>query len=109
MRKRLVIGLCIMFALVLASFAGYAGTDEDISDMLIKKIGEQQLMGILAAGIDESISGSLTASEAAPVTVFSNGFEDSSGTGLYGFNTSIWEVRYGSDGNEADKNHRIRV
>jgi hypothetical protein len=30
-------------------------------------------------------------------TVFSNGFEDSSSIGHYGFNTSVWYVEYGKD------------
>jgi len=34
-------------------------------------------------------------------TRFFNGFEDSSGAGTNGFNTSIWSVEYGSDNNEA--------
>ncbi len=34
-------------------------------------------------------------------TIFSNGFEDSNGTGLYGFNTSVWKVEYG-EGDDAE-------
>ena len=50
-----------------------------------------------------SSSGTFTVQSAAGGgnTVFFNGFEDSNMTGK-GFNLSVWEVRYGTDNDEAD-------
>ncbi len=89
-----------------ATETGIEGTllDEYVSQQAVftektDSSNEESLMNILADGLKEESESRYSAS--AKASIFSNGFEDSTGEGISGFNSSVWTALYGTDGDEA--------